>query len=578
MKRIAVNPLPRYIACFTWITAAGAALWFILRRCREVLDIKNLSYALGPDDPDPWLRLAQVREWLTGGDFFSHVVSRTNAPVGGISTPWTRPFDALLAFMAQIMPGDIDTRLMLAAAWLPPLLGLVALYVLSRAGRSMFRHTHVLWCLVMMAALNPVVAYFAPGASDHHALQVLLWCGALACIAVPPSPRKGLVLGSVLGVMLWVSPEALLVIALVYALLGTEAVLAPERAKPLALAAVAASVVTWLSLFVERPVAMALHAVTFDTVSLPHAVAMSLAASGALLLNFVSQRGAGRAVRIQSVLVSAVIAVIAMAAWFPRFFRGPLADVDPFILTDFLPNVVEARPLFEQPFSAALMHLWQPILAAFLFCVCSFRHKRICALLLATACLAMASARWTYYLQPVALLSIAVLTPAWSVSVIRRIPKTLRPYAFLWSVIAVFFIAVAQMQPVKRQGLCRAQQRYLLQSGQVDGRAPLNLYTASDISGQVLFFTKHSVIAGNYHREGPGLRDLKAIARETNPDAVRQKLAKRKTGAMLVCPSDYKRGWIKGLTEKKHPAWLAPATVAYAPQDGPKPLLFLLAR
>ncbi len=38
---------------------------------------------IGIADPDPWLRLTIVRDWLTGGSWYSHLMLHSNAPWGG---------------------------------------------------------------------------------------------------------------------------------------------------------------------------------------------------------------------------------------------------------------------------------------------------------------------------------------------------------------------------------------------------------------------------------------------------------------------------------------------------------------
>src|SRR4051812_6793692 len=85
--------------CFTMLLTAGL-------RTKGVLEFPKFDFPMGPPNPDVWLRLTQVRQWLAGGDFFGHQVFRTNAPFGGVTTPWTRPVDIILSVLYRLVPGN----------------------------------------------------------------------------------------------------------------------------------------------------------------------------------------------------------------------------------------------------------------------------------------------------------------------------------------------------------------------------------------------------------------------------------------------------------------------------------------
>lgn len=576
--------LPAIAASLTWAAVIGTMLAVILARYRDIMRLPALGKVLGPDDPDPWLRLVQVRQWLVTGDFYNHAVAGTNAPFGGITTPWTRPFDVLLAFFLRLTPSEYfpDTRLMIAGAWLPPLLGLVALFFLWRAAAGYFRHTHSLWCLVMLAALNPVLLYFQPGATDHHALLIALWCGVLCLVARPMNVKQGALAGVALGIMLWVSPEALLLIGAVYALLGIEALKQPDRSAPLAAMAVSAAAICCAALPVEMPLTQIFATPVYDTLSLPYAVAMALAASGAVLLWLL--RGETTRLRLQAVIATGAVALAGMLVWFPKFFHGPLVDVDAYVLSDFLPNVAEAQPLSAQGMLAFIVHLWQPMLAAFLFYFGGRRRKRLGVLLLVTLIMTLASARWTYYMQPVALLLAASILPGWAARVLKFAPRLTRPYIFLAGVILALGICIGSMPVPESAPLaaCRADMRYVLQSGQLVqalGRDDMVVMTSPDVSGQMLFFTPYRIIAGNYHREGEGMRALAGIIHAKDAVSARPLLGARKVGALLLCaPATYPaQSWLHHLTAEAHPAWLTPAGKFTFPADsGAHPALFVV--
>jgi hypothetical protein len=72
----------------------------------------------------------------------------------------------------------------------------------------------------------------------------------------------------------------------------------------------------------------------------------------------------------------------------------------------------------------------------------------------------------------------------------------------------------------------------------------------------LLFFTPYKIIAGNYHREAEGLKDLDVIFRSAKAAEARIALRKRKTDALFYCAPDIpEESW---LLEKKRPGWLLP--------------------
>ena len=114
-------PLPRRVSP-VMLAALAFVLGHLLLSVRYWYALPVLDgVAIGPADPDPWLRLTLVRDWLLSGDWYNHAVARTNAPIGGVLTPWTRPLDLVIAMLSALQPDTVELslRLMRAALLLP---------------------------------------------------------------------------------------------------------------------------------------------------------------------------------------------------------------------------------------------------------------------------------------------------------------------------------------------------------------------------------------------------------------------------------------------------------------------------
>ena len=371
-----------------WRRGIWAAFFFIisiplLLRLADLSGWPALAAPLHPYNPDVWLRLALVRDWLTGVDFYSHAVAQTNAPIGGITSHWTRPLDFLLAGLYKLMPSrDMpELRLMLAAAWYPALLSVAAAGLMAAAARRIFNHNHVLACVILLFFCSPYFGdYFKPGDADHHGLMSVLWCGILVLLArrsLPP--RHAFLAGMLTGLIIWISTEGLLIYAATLGLIGVNAFLAPgddkNRMQAPVYAALGATIAVTLGLTVEMPALLILTHVTYDSLSIVHAAVLWIAFAAIFATMMLWRKTPHQKTRIWIAAIIGCLGCFSVYAFYPKFFLGPMADADPYIFTDFLPVVGEAQPLLAASFKHYAPTLLQPLLAALLlFSV--FRGRR----------------------------------------------------------------------------------------------------------------------------------------------------------------------------------------------------------
>lgn len=564
----------------------------------------EIKFPLGPDNgPDTWLRLTQVRDWISGGGFFDHTVRNTNAPFGGISTHWTRPMDALVAGLYYLMPEQsgvtplvaMDKRLMLAAAWLPAILCLLSVALLGSAAGRHFKHTQAMGCIAILLLIS-VFRYTSPGDVDHHGLLAVLWCGALSLLLVN-APRMGtsLLLGALLGIMIWVSQESLLIVGAVFALMGAEALLLPQKARALFLAATGAAIIATAGLFVEIPADEIIARPMYDTLSVVQACLLwlTVAGTGLMALAFARLPSFGARMGVAAVLAGAIFG--AQFLLYPKFFSGPLVDADPFIFTGFLPRIVEAQTLFATKPGLILRIMMPPALAAFLLGIALRKQeirpgkKRFLAVLAVllgvTFILTLSQVRWGYYMQAVSMVVVGGLLPGMAVAArdetgkwLKDVPRYARAYLVLGCLYLALSLMIRDPHTPTARSLCNMQAHYVMQSQQLQkllGDKNLILYVYQDFGGETQFFTPYRIIASNYHREGSGLHAIYDIEKAETTQEARPLLAKRDVGAMMVCTENYEdKSWLHGLTPEKLPPWLqAVEGMSLLKIPGDKPLL-----
>jgi len=120
-------------------------------------------------------------------------------PAGAV-VPWPPLYDLWVAFWATLLGGSPST-LERVAAWMPPILGSLAIFPVYLAGRALIpRSRAVAWGAALLLALWPASSSFALlGRADHHAAVALLgaaflWLALLLLRRVSEGDRAALVL------------------------------------------------------------------------------------------------------------------------------------------------------------------------------------------------------------------------------------------------------------------------------------------------------------------------------------------------------------------------------------------------
>lgn len=569
---------------------------------------------IGQTDPDSWLRLTLVRDWLLGGSWYDHHVAYSNAPFGGTVSPWTRPLDMVIAALASLQPEtiEINLRLMRAALLLPVIWMALLVIGIQRAIRAILPlPSAYAMAGVMVATLPMLWNYFTLGNADHHALLAVLFIWAMGGVLhASPSRRLMMLTGVLLGLQLWVSVESLILIALVYGWYGL-CWLRGDNSKMESLRWLASitALTSVMALVIERPAAE-WRIPIYDSISIAHVAALSLAALLAWGLRMLRTRR--MAYRFGGAVLGGVAVLAALALTYPKFFLGPMAEVHPYILSDFLPRISEAKPFYKLTLASLLAMLLVPCLGLAL-CLNSWLRPthafysrdtaRVLAFfLVGTLLLYLGQQRWSYYLLPLSIVAVApflaaMFTPEhalvarrWPAAQLlgftpdaqakRRMPITLAvlglPFALLLIGAEPELAANAPMNIANarytsrlltaQRDACYRSARVLIRSGELQRLLPEPsiILAPTDLGTEILFFTHHRIIASNYHREGEGLEYVWRAEQFTNEAGLYAHLRTRGVGALLICPTiepiegSLLHAYLNG---KPLPAWLSPIHV-----------------
>ncbi len=554
--------------------------------------IQAMSVAIGATpvfegaliDTDSYMRLVRVELLHETGAWFDGRIPRSNAPYGD-TLHWTRPFDLLvLAAAWPLVPlFGFEDALFWGGAWVSPLLLLAAGATMIWAARPVIElETRPYLVLIFLTQLT-VVSYSLPGRVDHHTLQILLAVASLGLalrLFVGP-PRKGLAVfaGLVLGLGLWVSVEFILVVLLVMAVLW----LSWLRRGPMAAApalwlagSLAGSLV--LVLFSERPAA-AFLTVEYDRVSVIFLVVALLHLLFWLLAVWAQRRaavGASLRRRVFASLAWAVASAAVIQFLFPSFFLGGTAYADPEFERVFLSLIRELEPLVPvdgQSLGRFMLKLGAPSAGLAVALAMAWARRReddatiwaFFALGLGLyLALSLQHLRFAALAQVFAVIPLTYLLGAIQGRLDRISDRRRRGVARgLAAFVVIFGVPAAGLslgyggavenatdgaagpggvtapgQAASRRGDCpiSAIAAYLERPETFGDRSRI-IAAHVNYGPELLYRTRHQVVAAPYHRNVSGILDIYRLFSAVDPEQGRAIVDARGIELLLLCPS-----------------------------------------
>ncbi len=551
---------------------------------------------------DGYMRLARVEALYETGDWYGNVSRRSNAPYGE-TLHWTRPLDALLlAGAAPLAPiVGFRTALYWWGVLISPVLHVLALLALMWAARPLLPRQGLVYLGVLAVSQPAILINFAHARPDHHGLIGLLFVlefgFVLRLLGRPFEARTAIAAGAAAAALLWVSVEGMLVVAFALAAMGLGWLAARDsfarKSRVFSMALIAGLVI---ALLVERPLSD-LGAEEYDRLSVVHLFVFATVAVFWLVAEVVERHWAlcaGAAGRAAMAFVG--VAAAAGVVWlvFPKFFGGPLVDVDPRLMSVSFDVIAEMEPLvlpdkplrslrrivlFVGPALLAvpfLVHLllrgppeerrvWMGVaLGLALFLPLAFYQLRVVPyaefLLMLPYTALMMRLLGAFGLSPGG--GEAAAAPR-DPSIVLAVARAAVVVAF-----ALWFLLLAAVipGPTAANGAAdcpeTAMARYL---GEAFRGPPRRILGFVDFGPEILYRTRHEVVATPYHRN-TGLLDTYDVFSATDDRTARQIVERRGIDLVLICslnaeaarylapdgaPTLYRR-----LDEGEPPGWL----------------------
>jgi hypothetical protein len=539
-------------------------------------------------NPDPYLRMVLAQQLWDSGNWFDHAIMRTNPPFG-IESPWTRPVDVLILIgtipLQQIF--SVQDAYLVWGVILPVLAFLVTGLLLLKITALLTLTPTARVSAIALFALNVITLnLFFPWNVDHHFLLTIAFLWLLTEVLLTlrasnqtwPALRAGLAVS--LGV--WVSPEFLLPAAAVLTAMGVIWFWHPLQTSGIFVQLLSTATLGLCgAVLVERRNPWQ---VVHDSVSVVHVALFALLSLFAAIIILLTQKRSLSSRGIAAALGGAGLFAV-MNLTFPDFWRAHYLATDAFVIHELLVNVAELQPLYRSGGTGAGIILL--LLAAAGAIAMSRRVWRRAAssddlcwrIVLVTAGIMLVPCllqnRWMsgYGIVIMPLLAAPVFA-VWSEKlaaycqkkhlfilggILHRQGFIVLPLCLMLAAQALDALAASDRQMLGPENYAACEEN-LIRFTQQDGFSsvsdtprPLTLMLPTNHAGVVWFWTPHTVIAGNYHRDTTGIRDVVTFFRADETTAY-EIITRRKVDMIAYCEGEGSKDFF--LAAGHVPSWL----------------------
>ena len=553
------------IICF----GAFISLILILLYILGLAPIKKYELA----DSDCYMRLVRVTDLYNTGKWYDPVIQRSNAP-DGERLHWTRPFDVLLLMGAVPLTllTDFESALFWWGVIISPLLMIATIIALQWSARPVLnKDGPILACFVFVLQMV-ILSYYQSGRPDHHSLLIFVFVLSvgltLRMILRPFNAFLCYMAGAIGALSIWISIESMLPICIIMSVLGFLWILEKgDFARKSLHYSLALFIFTVFSMILERPW-YDLTTQQFDRLSIVHWSFIGFIAIFWITISIIGrckslfQRAS---YRISFVLAGAAAIALTTLLFFPKFYNGPFADVDPRIIPIWLNKVSEVQPLISRSGSLVMpvQLLGSAVLCFPFLCYLLLRERRneswkgwtfISISSVPFILLSLYQIRWSVYAQ------ILLIIPMTSLIVLlrQRGPKT----GFLKTLKNVFIVLIfsigllllgyladiifkkgdaekscneASAEKSPHEASLIQMCEYLTGTEKWRERN-FRILTHIDFGTEIIYRTQHEVIGTPYHRNSPGILDTYEIMTADTDQAALSLIRKRTIDLILICP------------------------------------------
>lgn len=501
---------------------------------------------------DDAMRLVQVRDLLAGQAWYDLIQHRV-LPPEGLSMHWSRYIDAPMALiMAALQPFfgiDMAGRV-LAILW-PLALGVVFILLTAMLTKRLFGRQAAFLSLLAVPSYELLAGSgFGVGATDHHAVQIILMLGLFAMMVLPERPMLRGVAGGVLAALsLAVGLEMIFFVGLAGVVMVFAHVVGQDGAAP-RLAGFATALALATPLFMAGQLDPALWGVPVCDAISPPLLALTtcaLAASAVLLLF-------GRFVQAPLARAAVTLAVTGVGAFvllpvIQPCLAGPYTALPEDIQRSVLSRIQEIKPAghYFAVDGGRAMSLLVPFYAVtLLFAVSVLAGRGRGLVMLAFLGMSAALSFWQFRMLTMGLPVVAIAFgagAAWALAQQKAVPR-LGGVAVILCVLLSRPLAIGYVK-LTSQGISEAkataamsdQCNDLAQMAALDSVPAGIVFNPINLGPTILLASRHSITSAPYHRSADAFVNG-TLAFEGDEAGLRAAVQQTRADYVVLCGGD----------------------------------------
>ncbi len=519
-------------------------------------------------DSDGYMHLNRVLHLVDSGEWFSSTYPRSNAPYGDVQH-WTRLLDLLLlggaGLAAVFVP--FEAALHWWGVLFSPVLQILAVIALVWMVRPIFNRDHQLLAGGVFLLQPALTHSFLAGRPDHHSFLmlcfILLLGLTLRIMMNPLHIRLCMATGALATIAIWTSVESLLVVSICLSVLALGwVVYGGDWGRRNLVMTSSLCGFMFLALLVEHGF-MRVFEPEYDRFSFVQWSALSLVTCFWIVIWIFERRRRGTSTpwqRFGSGIVGMAAVVSLQWVLFPKFFQGPLVDVDPQLMTLLWNRVAETQPLVSTDpwqfgrliFNLGIALPTVPYLLWLIWKESDSGPRLFWAMIgigvLGFLPLAFYEIRWVPYAEFLILLPYTHLMG-------RVFQRFADPLPSPWNgvvkmslvlICAMWFLLLgAKVLEAEQSGITGTTPKDCpliplskhLNEPDGWGKDKQTILAFVDFGPELLYRTSHSVIMTPYHRNTDGILDAHRIMSDSTGVVAKNLLKTRKIDLILTCPS-----------------------------------------
>lgn len=495
-----------------------------------------LTYVLHADtrpliyDTDDAMRMTVVRDFLNGQPWFDNIQHRLNTPYGA-EIHWSRLIDLPIAGLILAARPFFGTGAETVAAFVWPLILLFVLMAVSaKLCVRLIGREGTLPGVALPAFSPSIMAEFTPGRVDHHNVQLILALVMVYCtIEALKRPVFAIGAGIATATALAIGTESIATAVAAIVAFGLIWVASPGRAVALREFGISYALASLVHLAIALPPSKWLVPAC-DALSVVYVTAAVLVGLVFVFLSYfpLAQRPVWTRLVVGGGLGLIVLAALFML--FPDCRKGPYGQIDPWLVQNWIDNIIEARPIWESlvalpAFTIAAIIPAVAGLAVAGYHVLKVRDGRTAEWAMLGLFLALAVVVMVLQVRGARTAGIlAVPAGAWLITSARAHymaqskPRYVVGLIGSWllfagvamsaavAYIAMLFPTAGSSMAAQDDGdrsACLMPQAF----ADLAALPPERLMTPIDLGSHMLLFTPHSVVAAPYHRNQQGVLD-----------------------------------------------------------------------